>query len=124
MESDFTLDQILASPVEGEAFIRLGGAERLLFAAGQMWLGVNDPRVELLPTVLFPSMDERGEWYLAGSIPAGWQPGTHLRLRGPIGNGFKLARSVRRVACVSLDERVHLLIPLMHLAFSRAAEVV
>lgn len=124
MESDFTLDQILASPVEGEAFIRLVEAERLPFAAGQIWLGVYDPLVELLPTVLVPGMDERGNWFLAGSIPAGWQPGSRLRLRGPLGGGFALPRSVRRVACVSLDERVHILIPLMCHAIGQASEVV
>lgn len=124
MESDFTLEQILASPVEGEAFIRLVEAERLPFAAGQIWLGVYDPLVELLPTVLVPGMAEKGEWLLAGSIPVGWQPGMQLRLRGPLGHGFTLPRSVRRVAFVSLDERVHMLIPLMYHAIGRAAEVV
>lgn len=124
MESDFTLDQILASPVEGESFIRLAGGEGLPFAAGQIWLGVYDSLVELLPTVLVPGMDETGEWALAGSIPASWQPGSRLRLRGPLGGGFTLPRSVPRVACVSLDERVYTLIPLLYHAIGQAAEVV
>ncbi len=124
MNLEFILDEILTSPVQGEAFIRLAGSEPIPLAAGQLWLGVSEPVIELLPTALYPAMDENGQWYLAGSIPSGWQPGNRLSLRGPIGRGFVLPRTGRRVACVSLDQRVHYLIPLMRLAFRQAAEVV
>lgn len=124
MRSDVILDQIFSSPVEGEVFLRLAGAERLPLAAGQLWLGVSDPLIELLPSALYPAMDEDGQWYLAGSIPSGWQPGVSLNLRGPIGRGFSLPRRIRRVACVSLDERIYYLLPVMRQAFLQAAEVV
>ncbi len=122
MRANFILDQIFAAPIEGEVFLRLAGFERLPLTAGQLWLGVSDPLSELLPTALYPAMDEEGQWYLAGSIPSGWQPGDSLNLRGPVGRGFTLPRTSRRVACVSLDERMYYLSPLMRQAFLQAAE--
>lgn len=124
MRADFILDQIFATPIEGEVFLRLAGSDRLPLTAGQLWLGVSDPLSELMPTALYPAMDEEGQWYLAGSIPSNWQPGDSLNLRGPVGRGFNLPRSGRRVACVSLDERMYYLSPLMRQAFLQASEVV
>ncbi len=124
MKSHFLIEQIFHSAVEGEVMIRLSSGEQLPFSAGQLWIGFHDPMADLLPTALYPAMDERGEWYLAGAIPSGWQAGGRLSIHGPIGRGFTLPRSSRRVACVSLDEGVHYLMPLMQQAVRQGAEIV
>lgn len=124
MKSDFILDQIMNSGVKGEVFIRLKTDEQLPLKAGQLWFGVYDPLEELLPTGLYTAMDEQGEWYLAGAVPAGWQTGIRLTIQGPVGSGFNLPPAARRVVCVSLDERAHYLMPVMLQALALGAEVV
>lgn len=43
---------------------------------------------------------------------APWEPGTRLKLRGPLGRGFELPRGIRRLALAALGETSGRLLPL------------
>jgi Iron-sulfur cluster binding domain of dihydroorotate dehydrogenase B len=45
-------------------------------------------------------------------IPPSWEPGTPLVLRGPLGRGFELPDTAKRLALVALGDRLSRLLPL------------
>jgi dihydroorotate dehydrogenase electron transfer subunit len=61
------------------------------------------------------------EFNIAGSLPASWEPGTQLLARGPLGRGFRVPRSVRRMALAAIGGGPGRLLPV--LAEAPAAEV-
>jgi len=70
----------------------------------------NDP----LPVPLFSSLPAPNGFCSAPPIPHSWRPGDALILRGPIGHGFVVPISTRKVALVAFDgcaDRLKSLIP-------------
>jgi NAD(P)H-flavin reductase len=59
----------------------------------------------------------------APPVPAEWRPGTPLILRGPLGRGFSLPPSARRVALAAFDDSAARLRGLIHAALGQNAEV-
>lgn len=60
----------------------------------------------------------------AAPMPVSWTPGASLNLRGPLGHGFAIPTSARKIALIAFDDspaRLHGLIPL---ALKQGAEVV
>jgi dihydroorotate dehydrogenase electron transfer subunit len=57
-------------------------------------------------------------------LPSNWSPGMRLRLRGPIGNGFRMPENTRRLALAGLGGSALRLLPLAHQALSQGAAVV
>jgi len=86
----------------------------------------NDP-LEVIPTSLFvagESLVSRGgeaSFPVAGLLPAAWQPGTQLQLRGPLGRGFELPTKIRRLALAAIGGSPARLLPLVT---ERVSEVV
>jgi hypothetical protein len=62
-------------------------------------------------------------WLAADPLPATWQPGTRLSLRGPLGHGFHLPATAHRVALAALDQSFSRLLPLVELALAQGAAV-
>lgn len=56
-----------------------------------------------LAVSLFPSLSSPNGFRSAPHIPSNWNPGEILHLRGPIGRGFIVPPSARRVLLVSFD---------------------
>ena len=61
---------------------------------------------------------------ILAALPTGWQPGTQLNLRGPLGRGFDLPRGAHRVALAALGSSPGRLLPLVPAAIKQGAEVV
>ncbi len=62
--------------------------------------------------------------FIAAPVSASWIPGTSLNLRGPLGHGFTIPTSARKIALIAFDDspaRLHGLIPL---ALKQNAEIV
>ncbi len=76
-----------------------------------------------LPVILFPSRIQPGELRVAPPLPASWSAGMQLMLRGPLGNGFRLPQSTRRIALASLEGGPARLLPLAALALTQRAAV-
>jgi dihydroorotate dehydrogenase electron transfer subunit len=101
-------------------------------APGQYLLAHAPGRDEVLPSSLFgarglPLLADGtpapGELELAPPLPAGWTAGTHLAVRGPLGHGFNLPASARRVGLVGLRATPHRLLSLADLALTQGAAV-
>lgn len=84
------------------------------------YLQANDPAdaESVLATQLFPAGHEPAsrdgetiELAVAGPLPASWQPGTLLLLRGPLGRGFSLPASARRLVLAAIGRNAARLLP-------------
>ncbi|HTP02235.1 MAG TPA: hypothetical protein VMJ64_12755 [Anaerolineales bacterium] len=87
------LDQALCARVQCDA--------ALVPAPGQYLLAVADGSDAPLATVLFAGGIAHDGFLAAPPIPSTWQPGTRLLLRGPLGHGFSIPPSSRRLGLVA-----------------------
>lgn len=77
-----------------------------------------------LPVPLFHT-DSAPEGFIAAApIPDSWRPGMELHLRGPLGRGFTLPLSARKVGLVAFDDSPARLRGLIQPALKQAAAVV
>lgn len=97
---------------------------RLIPAPGQYLLahalGSDSP----LPLPIFSAGIAAGGFLAAPPLPAAWTPGASLLLRGPLGRGFRLPASARRVALAALDSSPARLLGLIPPALTQGASVV
>jgi hypothetical protein len=77
---------------------------------------------EVLPATLFAAENSAQGFRAASPIPAGWLPGTDLRLWGPLGNGFRLDWNVRRLALAALEDPSRLM-PLIAQSLERGIDI-
>lgn len=78
---------------------------------------------DVLGSALFYAGSWDGGFVAAPPLPAGWEPGTRLTLRGPLGHGFRLPDSLQQLALVAGGESVSRLLPLIYAALARQAAV-
>ena len=70
-----------------------------------------------LPVPLFCSLPSPlGGFRCAAPLPVDWRPGQSLTIRGPIGHGFILPPSARKVALVAFDDSPARLFGLINMA--------
>ncbi|HWQ84215.1 MAG TPA: hypothetical protein VN363_06585 [Anaerolineales bacterium] len=81
-----------------------------------------DPLAPLAAT-LFAGIIQEDRFLALSPLPASWQPGTRLALRGPLGHGFTLPVTARRVALAAFGQSCERLMPLAHLALQIEASV-
>ena len=103
---------------------RLLCPQSLMPAPGQYLLAHDPASDSSLPAPVFSAGSISGGFLVAPPIPETWRPGTSLSLRGPLGNGFFLPASARRVALVSLGETSARLKPLLAASLEQEASVV
>lgn len=116
---------------DGLRSARISCPANLIPGPGQYVLAADSSGL-LLPVPLFytefaPSGVAVGLWQhfiAAPPFPDSWLPGQELRLRGPLGRGFTLPVTARRVALVSYDDTPARLRGLTHTALSQGAAVV
>jgi dihydroorotate dehydrogenase electron transfer subunit len=90
---------------------------------GQYLLASLPNALEPLPAAIFPSRIDRGEILAPPPLPASWTVGTQLSIRGPLGSGFQVPLSARRLAIASLDGPPSRLLPLVAPALETHAAV-
>jgi NAD(P)H-flavin reductase len=90
----------------------------------------NKDRNAVLPTSLFLGglINEEGaghpsKFIAAPPIPPHWQPGDTLTLRGPLGHGFNIPDTTRRLGLVALGDTFARLMPLAQIAIQTNQEV-
>jgi NAD(P)H-flavin reductase len=97
----------------------------LIPAPGQYTLAHADGSDLPLPVPLFSSISvAQGGFRAVPPLPTDWHPGMPLTLRGPIGRGFALPTSARKVALVAFDDSPACLQGLISVALKQNAEVV
>lgn len=77
-----------------------------------------------LATPLFASRITAKGFLAAGPVPAIWEPGSRLQLRGPLGRGLSLPENLRRLALGFLGKDMARLQPLLENALTQGAAVV
>src|SRR6188474_2739018 len=91
---------------------RINCPANLVPAPGQ-YLLASDASNSTLPVPIFYT-DSASQGFIAGPpLPDSWTPGHEIYLRGPLGRGFVLPTSARKVALVAFDDspaRLHGLI--------------
>ena len=76
----------------------------------------------LFPVGLSQPLAESDAPFL-GPIPPSWRPGTYIRLRGPLGHGFHIPPSIRRLALAAFGDTPSRLLTLIDPALNSGADV-
>lgn len=103
--------------------VRIGCPPGLIPAPGQ-YLLAGDGSDSPLPVPLFHTDFAPQGFLAAAPIPDRWNPGMELHLRGPLGRGFSLPLSARRVGLVAFEDSPARLRGLITPALKQAAAVV
>ncbi|HEX5840162.1 MAG TPA: hypothetical protein VFY26_20155 [Anaerolineales bacterium] len=106
---------------DGCRYGHLTCAEKLIPAPGQ-YLLASDGSNMILPVPVFYT-DSAPNGFI-GPVPDRWIPGETLYLRGPLGRGFSLPPSARRIGLVALDGPFSRLRGLIQPALRQNASVV
>jgi len=106
----------------GFRYARISCPAKLIPSPGQYLLAGTASSSDLLPVSLF-STESTPESFTA-SAPEMWTPGTEVYLRGPLGRGFILPVSVRKVALIAFDVSPARLRGLIQPALKQGAAVV
>jgi hypothetical protein len=103
-----------------QAQVRLDCPAGAIPAPGQFTLAYDpqEPAAALATPLFAAELLEDGFW-AAAPLPAGWQPGGELALRGPLGKGFALPPATRRLALAALGDSAARLLPLAQQATRR-----
>jgi NAD(P)H-flavin reductase len=108
---------------DGVRHLRVACPASLIPSPGQ-YLLAGDESDAPLPVPLFHT-DSAPQGFIASApIPASWTPGTELYLRGPLGRGFDLPLSARRVGLISFEVSLARLRGLIRPALQQSAAVV
>ena len=104
---------------------RISCAPELIPAPGQYVLAHADGSDASLPVPLFSSLPlSQNGFRSAPPLPPFWHPGTSLSLRGPIGHGFMLPVTARKIALIAFDDVPARVLGLVSLGLKQNAEIV
>ncbi|MEW6288010.1 MAG: hypothetical protein AB1509_17505 [Chloroflexota bacterium] len=109
---------------DGEVRARISCPPHLIPAAGQYLLASCASSFDSLPVPLFSTESTPSGFIACAPIPKAWTPGVELALRGPLGRGFLLPPSARKVALIPFDEDASRLRALVAPALKQGAAVV
>jgi NAD(P)H-flavin reductase len=109
--------------LDGFPAARIQCSAGLIPAPGQYALAHADGSDAPLATVLFAAGLLADGFVSAPPIPSTWAPGTRLHMRAPLGHGFSLPPSARRIALVSFKCSSRLLLSILAPAFRQEASV-
>lgn len=107
---------------DGLRHARISCSENLIPSPGQYLLASTASDSPLPDPVFYTDSSANG--FVAAPAPEAWTPGTDLFLRGPVGRGFELPPSARRIALVALADSASLLSGLIRHALKQGAAVV
>src|SRR5574341_1590011 len=103
MQASGTIVELLL--MDGLPAARIQCRAGLIPAPGQYLLAHADGSKAPLATVIFAAETREDEIICAPSAPSAWGPGTRLHMRGPLGHGFALPDTARRVALIAGENR-------------------
>ena len=122
MQAEGTIVELIL--LDGLPAARILCPPKMIPAPGQYLLAYADGSDAPLAASIFAAKIFSDGFLVAPSVPSSWMPGTRLRLRGPLGHGFTLPISARRVALIAFDNSSARLLPLLDLALKQGSSVV
>lgn len=108
---------------DGLRSARLSCPGNLIPGPGQ-YLLAGDASNSPLPVPLFYTDFSPSGFIAAPPWPDSWRPGQEIPLRGPLGRGFTVPISARRVALIAYDDTPARLLGLIRLALQQDAAIV
>lgn len=108
---------------DGHRLARLNCPPNMIPSAGQ-YLLASDDSDSPLPIPLFYTDSAPQGFIAAPPVPAIWNPGQAIALRGPLGRGFEIPAAARRIAMIACDDSHLRLRGLIQPALSQGAAVV
>lgn len=116
--------QLTEIDLNGKSTGRIRCAPQLIPAPGQYLLAHAEQDTNApLATPLFRAALCPGGFTLASPLPAHWQPGTQLHVRGPLGKGFQLPNTARFIVLVSFNKKPAHSLALIELALAQHAAI-
>jgi NAD(P)H-flavin reductase len=103
---------------------RISCAAKLIPSPGQYLLASTASQSDSLPVSLFSTESTPESFTACAPIPEAWTPGTKITLRGPLGHGFTMPPTARKVALVAYDDSPARLQGLMQYALKQGSAVV
>jgi len=103
---------------------RISCAANLIPPPGQYLLAGIPSQPDPLPVSLFSTESASESFIACAPIPETWTPGTVIILRGPLGHGFTLPHSAKKVALFSIDDAPSRFHGIIQSALDRGAAVV
>ena len=116
------IDQLILE--DGHRHVRVACLPHLIPAPGQYLLASDGSDATLLPVPLFYTDSAPQGFVAAAPATVSWRPGSTLQLRGPLGRGFSLPLSARKVGLVAVDNASTRLKGLIQQALKQEAAVV
>lgn len=108
---------------DGQRLARISCPTNLIPSVGQ-YLLASDASDSPLPVPLYYT-DSAPEGFIAApAIPEFWMPGLQISLRGPLGRGFAIPTSARKIALIAFDDAPLRLRGLIRPALKQGAAVV
>lgn len=118
------LDKGALKEIFWDGSARIECPPELIPAPGQYLLTHAHASDSPLADSVFISRSAPTGFFAAPPLPASWTPGLLLNLRGPLGHGFSIPNSARKVALIAFDDSPARLHGLISLALKQKAEVV
>jgi hypothetical protein len=117
--------QLTEIDLNGKITGRIRCSPQLIPAPGQYLLALADQDADApLATPLFQAGLCLGGFTLANPLPAHWQPGLQLNVRGPFGKGFQIPPTARFVALASFGANPARLLALTESTLKQRAAIV
>jgi len=108
----------------GNRHARISCAGNLIPSPGQYLLAGAASQPDTHPISLFSTESTHESFIACAPIPETWTPGIEIYLRGPLGRGFALPPSARKVVLVAFDFSPARLSMLIQLGLKQGAAVV
>jgi NAD(P)H-flavin reductase len=108
---------------ERRAAARVECLPTLIPMPGQYLLAYDPASDEPLATPIFPAGNSPDGFLASPPLPRRWTPGVTLQVRGPLGHGFALPASARRIALVVWDVSPAYILGLIQPAHSQSASI-
>jgi hypothetical protein len=105
------------SALDGCVSLRVDCSPKLVPGPGQYLLAYEEGDADAVLTVPLFRVGSASQPIFQGDtdLPAGWGPGTSLRLRGPLGKGFNIPADTRHLALAACGDTISRLFPLIDL---------
>ena len=102
---------------------RISCPANLIPAPGQYLLASDEPNSPLPVPIFYTASAPQG-FIASAPVPDSWVPGMEIHLRGPLGRGFSLPLSARKVGLIAFDDAPSRLRGLIAPALKQSAAVV
>ena len=103
---------------------RISCSPNLTPAPGHYVMAGTASRPDLLPVPLYSTDSTASGFVACDPIPDYWSPATEVYLSGPLGNGFTVSHSSRKIALIVVENSSNRLAGLLRSVLKKGAEVV